>query len=143
MKKRLEECVENILVGTEKAVNKVIIDEVRSLIKSIETADAINQKNVGLVQSMRTKMMNELRELNMLDLEDRAIGKIFSSEEINEIVEELNKKVNFFNQKHNALETLFAEGQKILSYGHVELKKEKNQGDEGEIQEAPPLGENA
>jgi hypothetical protein len=58
MRKRLEECVENILLGTEKAVNKVIIDEVRSLIQSIEMADAINQKNVGVVQSMRTKMMN-------------------------------------------------------------------------------------
>lgn len=54
----MEECVENILLGTEKAVNKVIIDEVRSLIQSIEMADAINQKNVGVVQSMRTKMMN-------------------------------------------------------------------------------------
>ena len=58
MKKRLEECVENILVGTEKAVNKVIIDEVQSLIKNIEMADAMNQKNAGLVQGMRTKMMN-------------------------------------------------------------------------------------
>lgn len=77
----------------------------------------------------------------MLDMEDKAIGKIFTSEEINGIVEELNKKVNFFNQKHNALETLFAEGQKILSYGHAEPKKEKNQQGEEEIQEAPPLVE--
>lgn len=91
---------------------------------------------------MRNKMMTELRDLQMLDMEDRSIGKIFSSEEINGMVEELNKKVNFFNQKHSSLDKLFAEGQQILTYGHIGPKKENNQGDgEGEIQEAPPLFE--
>jgi superfamily I DNA and RNA helicase len=140
MKKRLEESVENILVGTEKAVNKVIIDEVASLIKSIGAADAVNQKNVGQVERMRNEMITELRDLHMLDMEGRSIGKIFSNEEINNMVEELNKKINFFNNKHTSLNTLTKEGQQILTYGHIEARKDKNQ--QGEMEEAPPLVEN-